>query len=221
MKIKRILFFFIFFFPATFTFPYEAQYDPIVEKYRTNEIDPIVKKIPGDIQKSVFNDPEKNLKRLVNYLVSKAKNDDYYKVKLFHDWIIDNIDYDYEACESGKYKEINYSLTYSTTLKNRLTICSGYSKLFNKMCSLAGLVSIYIIGNSVTPGAIIESLEGHAWNAVKLNNIWYIVDVTWDDTSAPSGGYISKYLFPKPYEFIFSHFPYNPSFQFISPPVTR
>ena len=51
------------------------------------------------------------------------------------------------------------------------TICMGYSHTFAVLCKLAGIEVQRVYSNAM----------GHEWNRVKVDGIWYDVDVTWDD----------------------------------------
>ena len=52
-------------------------------------------------------------------------------------------------------------------------VCEGYAKAFKVLCNQAGIDCI--LSSGWAKG------EGHMWNMVKLNSIWYGVDVTWND----------------------------------------
>lgn len=58
-------------------------------------------------------------------------------------------------------------------LVNRLTVCEGYARAFQMLLNGLGVDCVNIIGRS--------SDELHMWNAVKLDEKWYLVDLTWDD----------------------------------------
>ena len=57
--------------------------------------------------------------------------------------------------------------------------CSGYVDTFFLLGRMAGLE---VTGVS---GFVLEDGEAHSWNLVRLDGMWYAVDVTWDD---PIGG---------------------------------
>jgi len=59
------------------------------------------------------------------------------------------------------------------TLVQGAAICGGYASAFLYLTELAGLESVFIAG---------ESNRGisHAWNAVRLDESWHFVDVTWN-----------------------------------------
>ena len=56
--------------------------------------------------------------------------------------------------------------------------CAGYVDAFRLLAGLAGL-DVEMIGGPTTRDAPGE--KGHAWNLVRLDGLWYAVDVTWDD----------------------------------------
>lgn len=85
------------------------------------------------------------------------------------------------------------------------------------MCNAIGIDCEVIVGYSKTRATIDinKSLKetDHAWNAIKLNNQWYLTDITW-----ASGYYNRKkrkivklfnevYFLPDPNFFILKHFP--------------
>jgi hypothetical protein len=65
-----------------------------------------------------------------------------------------------------------------------------------------------------------EALEGvgHAWNAVKLDGQWYLLDATWDDPSNGDPG--TTYLFVPPKLMAFDHFPEDPAWQLLPSPMS-
>lgn len=96
------------------------------------------------------------------------------KVKVLHDYIINNTKYDQSFCiEEDKSKCTTTSSYKADTAYGVLFegygICSGYTDLMSIMLYKLGIVN-YRVSN-----------ESHTWNSVKLDNKWYILDVTWDD----------------------------------------
>ena len=49
--------------------------------------------------------------------------------------------------------------------------CNGYALAFYLIIDECGILCDYVAGYN------------HAWNIVKLNGLWYNIDVTWDDTN--------------------------------------
>lgn len=90
-------------------------------------------------------------------------NTEYEIVKALHDYIINATDYDYD------YK--NYA-SYNALFDNS-TVCQGYSLLYYKLLTEAGIECRFVTGYS--------NDEYHGWNIVKIDDKWYNVDTTWDD----------------------------------------
>ena len=62
-------------------------------------------------------------------------------------------------------------------LKDKNVVCEGYAKAYKILCHRLGVECVLI------PGRIGATGEAHMWNAVHLEGRWYLVDVTWADTS--------------------------------------
>jgi len=166
---------------------------------------------------------DKELKKLVKQITADAKTDRD-KAEAFHDWIAKNIAYDTKAYLSGKIHEQNLE----NTLKTRRTLCSGFSELFTAMCDEVGIRSEVVEGYSRGYGFDLFNREdpmvtNHAWNAVNLDGSWYLLDVTWDagfmEGKRFKLRYSTHYLFRKPEEMIFTHYPVKTYQQFLERPL--
>ncbi|MDA0284339.1 MAG: hypothetical protein O3B86_13395 [Planctomycetota bacterium] len=168
-------------------------------------------------------DPEQFLVKTIASLTADV-DDPVHQVTAIHDWIADKIAYDVDlAAENRRPPE-----TWEGTIRKGSTVCSGYSRLFQKMCDLAGFRCEFIPGYSLGiqlegPDALIE--EDHAWNAVEIDGEWHLVDVTWA-AGAVSGKEFKRrfshdYLFLPPREFLHTHFPGDRKWQLIDPPITK
>ncbi len=56
--------------------------------------------------------------------------------------------------------------------------CAGYCDVFRLLGRLAGL-EVEMIGGPTSRDA--SGSKGHAWNLVRLDGLWYVVDAAWDD----------------------------------------
>ena len=192
-------------------------------KYRALGLNEKVKKVPTNITATVRENPRGNIKSLVGYLVDN-EDDDFNKIKNIHDWICDNIEYDVQSFFSGEISEAEYE----NVLRSNKAVCGGYASLFSKMVSTAGFRTFTIAGASKGYGydAFGNNLyeANHAWNAVKINEAWYLIDTTWD------AGYVNKqkfikrystgYLFLKAEGMIYTHFPEKKMWQLLETPIT-
>lgn len=78
---------------------------------------------------------------------------------------------------------------------SRVAICDGFGKAYLCLATIEGLECRKISGK-VSDG---KRSEQHAWNKVKIDGRWYLVDVTWgnkleDDAFVAPGGRIPEYL---------------------------
>ncbi|MCD8249546.1 MAG: hypothetical protein LUC60_06805 [Lachnospiraceae bacterium] len=100
---------------------------------------------------------------------------EYETVKAIHDYLVYNVDYDYDNLNANTLPETAYTAEGALLLHS--AVCEGYARAFSYLCEQAGLESLMVYG-SANDGATVLS---HAWNQVRVNNAWFNVDVTWDD----------------------------------------
>lgn len=106
---------------------------------------------------------------------------DYNKELTVHDWLAKRITYDSEAAAdyNGNRETDPLSFTSYGGLVERqngksVAVCEGYAKAFKYVLKRLNIESVLITGEF--------DGTGHMWNAVKIKNKWYNVDVTADDT---------------------------------------
>jgi hypothetical protein len=161
---------------------------------------------------------------LATYLITPAKND-YEKTRAIYKWITQNIAYDYSA-----YLTKNYgSTSAASVLATRKSVCQGYSELFKALGKSAGLnviiVSGWAKGISYSLGDAIDGPTNHAWNAVKINGGWYLIDSTWGAGSIKDGGFVRDYddfyFLSPPEQFVVNHLPEEKIWQLLAKPLSR
>ena len=113
------------------------------------------------------NDPvtEQKVQEKVNQLVqlceASGADTDYRKALWFHDWLIKNANYDYTYTEYGP----------EGVLLKGTGVCQSYTLAYKALLDAVGINSI-----------VVTSVEmNHAWNIVKIGDIWTHIDCTWDD----------------------------------------
>ena len=104
----------------------------------------------------------------------------YEKIKAIHDYIVKNVEYDYEHLGDESYRT---QFTAYGALIDGTSVCQGYAVLFYRMCLEAGVDARVISGVAVTS----EGDEPHAWNIAKVGDLYYYVDATWDDPYVEGG----------------------------------
>ncbi len=95
---------------------------------------------------------------------AKRYSNEFGKVKYFCNELLCNNDYEFG----------DWDQTIASVFLQNKTVCEGYSKAFELLCNAVGIDSV-ILTSCV-----------HAWNAVKIDGSWYLIDVT---NNAPSNRY--------------------------------
>lgn len=156
------------------------------------------------------------------------------KARAIYSWIAFNVKYDVKSFFFSKTASRPVSYSYRTeaeklekknkikqdliakTFKTKLAVCEGYSLLFEHLANLSGLESTVVVGNAkMNPSEIgkLPKQSQHAWNSIKVNGKWKLVDVTWGAgvVDPQKRIFIPKfnngYFFTEPEIFVLNHFP--------------
>lgn len=118
-----------------------------------------------------------------------------------------------EEEKEQKLQELKNKLV-ADTFKNKSGVCEEYAQSFKKICDLLNIESAVLTGhvrNNSREIGIVPSSTNHAWNAVKIDEKWLILDATWAAGYENNGNWIrdfNDYFFDMPKDKIFkSHFP--------------
>jgi hypothetical protein len=143
------------------------------------------------------------------------------KARAIYFWITHNISYDVEKSKSD-YTYTNPQELVDYVLAKRKGVCSNYSALFNACCQSVGIES-YVIDGYIRQNGKLD-LAGHSWNAVKIDNQFYNIDATWAAGYAANGKFIQQFrdveFMILPAEFIKTHIPLDPIWQFCTNPIS-
>ena len=171
----------------------------------------------------------KNLPELALHL-TEGLNTDIERFRSIYMWVCQNVSNDYRLYLKNKKKRNKFeddSLKleawndqFKTKLFNKLrrrkkTICSGYSYLLSELSKLANIECRMINGFGRTSTTSLSDLNStnHSWNAVKLNEKWYLCDPTWASGIVDTYNheftidYIDGLFLTEPSFFSVSHFP--------------
>ena len=186
------------------------------QKASYDAIDQHALKAPAEAEASVA--------ALAKYLVEPARNDRE-KARAIFRWLADRVTYDADAYLSNTPPKY---VTAPAVLKGRLTVCDGYANLFVALAKEAGLDAVKLLGYArgygSAPGEKVAT--NHAWNAVKIDGQWMLVDATWGAGYLDAQkGFVKRledfYFLPAADALIFSHFPNDAKWQFLDPAVTK
>lgn len=165
--------------------------------YRINQKGTAIRVVYDETQVQQANKQEE-LKAVIPQIVSdiiQADMTDLEKELAINQYLCDTIEYDYDALENAEKNEFMYvdeefndSFTAYGALINGKCVCAGYSAAFKLLADEAGLESIVVTG-------FLEGSLAHAWNKVKIEGEWQIVDSTNNDNE-----YLFNALFNLPAE---------------------
>lgn len=119
----------------------------------------------------------RNYKKLTHYLCDPLDSEKA-KANAIYNWITHNIRYDVKALQRGSLKTDKPA----TVLRKRKTLCGGYAELYAAMCREAGLAAMVIDGYAkdwMFDNGDKFYIPRHAWNAVRTEYGWQLVDATW------------------------------------------
>ena len=117
---------------------------------------------------------------LLNQLNVRNKTD-YEKAKAVYDYICNHVTYDYAGLDAYDNGSQDYTpfTTWKALIKGT-AVCQGYASLFYRLMLELGVDSRVVVGIGVTD----SGSGGHAWNIVKLDDLYYNLDATWDSEYA-------------------------------------
>ena len=90
------------------------------------------------------------------------------KIKLIHDYIINNTKYDVQKTENTNSTLYKSEIAYGPLLQG-YGICSGYTDAMQLMLERLEIENFKVASTN------------HVWNAVKIDDTWKHLDLTWDD----------------------------------------
>lgn len=95
------------------------------------------------------------------------------QIRKYHNYIIDNAVYDSDRSDRNiiRYKS---DTAYGTLLQG-YSLCGGYTDSMAILLTDMGLMNYKV------------SSDNHVWNAVKIDEKWYHLDLTWDDPVTQDG----------------------------------
>lgn len=167
---------------------------------------------------------------ILAYNLTHSLPSDVEKFRAIFMWVSTNIENDYKyylknAKERNRLKKDSVALkvwnkefsvkVFKKLLKEQKTVCTGYAYLIKELSNLANIECEMIdgYGRTVNDNNKEPYIPNHSWNAVKLNNKWYLCDATWAsgvfdlDKYDFEFNYNNGYFLSNPEMFATNHFP--------------
>lgn len=137
-------------------------------------------KVTVKLDKLYNNEMIKEINNYIDNFTNEFITDDmdlYTKIKLFHDFLIDNTEYDKERASDVNNPEYESSPSHTAygIVINQKALCGGYSDMMAIYLDRLGVKNIKV------------AADLHVWNLVFMDNKWLNLDVTWDDPVTNTG----------------------------------
>ncbi|WP_372751964.1 transglutaminase domain-containing protein [Labilibaculum sp.] len=154
-------------------------------------------------------------------------------------WIAMNVAYDLKGINNTQKVQFSYTSKEdlqaqkeafrkklaSQVLKKKRALCEGYATLYQEICKLLNIECVIVTGIAKRFSSEIGKANlpsNHAWNAVKINKKWKLVDITWAAGSVDFAkmifrkAYTPAYFACSPEEFAFKHYPDDLNYLFLN-----
>lgn len=133
----------------------------------------------------VTNIPQEKLRHLdsLHSFLHSAGNNNEERVFMFYGLFAIHYKYDYKR--AGKGKNIEYTPYYTASKKSG--VCRDFAALFKELCDRSkipcvvaqGRVKVSLLNGIADFFSLRLKKPNHAWNIVKYNNRWHLMDPTW------------------------------------------
>lgn len=117
------------------------------------------------------------IEQVRNRILQNKKSSSYDNIKMVHDFLVENIEYDTTISKENIYN------IYGAMVSGE-AVCEGYARSFKYLMDSLGIPCTLVIGKGTNSEG---KTENHAWNYVQVGDFWYAIDVTWDDPVSSSG----------------------------------
>lgn len=147
----------------------------------------------------LYQDPSGAIAALSQELTKDCKTDRE-KAKKIHDWVADNIYYNYDNMKAGIFCADDSEA--HLTLSDKIGVCSGYSCLMTALLREAGIPAKQVHGYTVKdedskwssnmfdhPEDIVAN---HSWTEAFFEGSWHTYDPTWDSQNRYENGQKTK-----------------------------
>ncbi len=148
----------------------------------------------------------------LSYNLTNNLQFDVEKFRAIYTWVCTNIESDYkgfrknhtkrskfqnDSLELNKWNKSFSIQVFKKLAKEKKTICTGYAYLVKNLANLANINCEIIDGYARNENSVESELKfpNHSWNAVQLNNKWYLCDATWSSGNYDLNSYTFEYKY--------------------------
>ena len=112
---------------------------------------------------------------ILNSLKFSRNTPEEEKIRKIHDYVCEHVSYDLIHQKNEHY---HLKVTAYRALLYGQAVCQGYAVAIYRLLRESGIDVRIVTGMAQKPDG---TQEFHAWNLVKIGELWYHLDATWDD----------------------------------------
>jgi len=115
---------------------------------------------------------------IISFLKTPSNNENTSLTNIYH-FLQKNVAYDKEELQAISKGTSNTPVSHNAygALINGTAVCDGFSSAFALLAQKLGFECMLVVGHSTYSSG---AFTAHAWNIVKVRDIFYHMDVTWD-----------------------------------------
>jgi hypothetical protein len=172
--------------------------------------------------------PKNKMRKIedLNAYINSISKNDYEKVRAMYMFVGQFLIYDNEKYEKIKKKEKTKQLSAQELLTSKKGVCGDVSEFIKVLCKMNNIPCLYITGYTKQKWHEPHRRKvSHAWNALRIDSTWYLMDATWGMKNNTVKEKCQKkinpnYFLTHPIYFIQKHLPADPALQLIPTPIT-
>jgi Transglutaminase-like superfamily len=115
--------------------------------------------------------------------ITASVHTDSDKVVAIYQWMFKNLEYDFESIvnERKGLPDPDSFQQPAIAIRRKKAVCDGYAQIFRDLCLLNDVFATCIVGYTAFNDLTDSAQVLHAWNAVRVDSNWYLMDVCWED----------------------------------------
>lgn len=145
------------------------------------------------------------------------------KARAIYYWITHNIRFSIMMEQSERTYQTTQEIIDEVLLYKK-GVCQHFAVLFQAMASSVGLNVYIVVGYTRQPNGRISDTN-HAWNAIRVGQEYFLIDATWASGYERDGKFVRDfrdyYFMIRPSDFITTHMPFDPIWQFLDNPLSH
>ena len=203
---KQLLLFLLLLTTNLFSQDFETVDEKVLKYPRFSKVEDLAKKIEHDFSTEI-----EKVRAAFFWLAKNVR----YNLKEYYNPRQRSYSFRYRSEQEKVQKyQLQVDQLVQQTFRNKMGVCEEYAQSLKKICDLLNIESVvikgYVRNNSKSIGNIPNSTN-HAWNAVKIEDNWLILDATWAAGYEYNGKWVrdyNEYFFNIPkHKILKTHYP--------------